>query len=200
MVTLNRTQQTDEELTAAVRAGDNDAFNNLLNRHAGLIGMAIRTFTLSSAVELDDLVQVGRLAMWAAAKKWGAGRGSKFATYAYTAIVNQMRKIIRQEMKQPIPLDPTTPSSDETGRFSLDSIPDLGRDEREQAELAATVERLLAPLGSLGATAVRAYVGMDGDPTRSQSQTANRLGMTRGQLRGVAMRGIRQARELVGAA
>lgn len=70
----------EAEAIADWKAGDILAGGRLLKMHAGLIHFAVRRY-VTDRCELDDLLQVGRMALLAAATDHDAARGT-LATYA----------------------------------------------------------------------------------------------------------------------
>ena len=45
------------------------------------------------SIDADDLMQVGRIALLSAKRKYDASRGTRFSTYAYSAVRNAMSKL-----------------------------------------------------------------------------------------------------------
>jgi RNA polymerase sigma factor (sigma-70 family) len=71
----------EAEAIASWQAGDILAGDRLVRMHAGLIHKAVRSYE-SDVCELDDLMQMGRLALLHAATLYDA-TGEKFSTFAY---------------------------------------------------------------------------------------------------------------------
>ena len=69
----------------------------------------------------EDLIQVGRIALWRCAKRYDPDKG-KFSTYAYKAIYHHMLKELSKR-KTEVSLNTTIPGDDEC-EFQ-DLIPDL---------------------------------------------------------------------------
>ena len=69
------------------RAGDSLAGARLLAMHKGLIRLAVARYRLTRC-PLEDLLQVGAMAMLRAAHGWEADRGITFATYSRRAMAN----------------------------------------------------------------------------------------------------------------
>lgn len=47
----------------------------------------------------DDLLQIGRFALWKACLRFDATKGYKFSTYAVKAIINEMASLVYEELK-----------------------------------------------------------------------------------------------------
>ena len=70
--------------------GTNVDTDALVRKYEPLV-FAVLTKKLPSHIRDDDLVQVGRIALWRCAKRFDPDKG-KFSTYAYKAIYHQMLK------------------------------------------------------------------------------------------------------------
>jgi len=92
-------QATDEQLVFAARAGDQAARDQLLRRHTPLIYRLIRDWRVLEWVSHDDAEQTAWLAMLRAIELWDPAHGSRFSTYAWAAITNNLRKLIRRETR-----------------------------------------------------------------------------------------------------
>lgn len=96
---------------------DTDA---LVRKYENLIHSVIAK-KLPDYVGDDDLVQVGRIALWRCAKRYDPDKG-KFTTYAYKAIYHHMLKELSKR-KSEVSLNTTIVSEDECELQDL--IPDL---------------------------------------------------------------------------
>lgn len=66
-------------------AGDTLAGAKLLTMHAGLVHAAVRRY-VTVRCELEDLLQIGRMALLRAAQTYDSSLGAKFSTYATRAM------------------------------------------------------------------------------------------------------------------
>ncbi len=86
-------EPTDAQLCERARAGDSAATDLLVLRHEAMcVNLAQKTGLGSE--DQDDLVQEGRIGIALAAKKWNPDAGSKFSTYAFMAVRNQVLKAV----------------------------------------------------------------------------------------------------------
>lgn len=83
----------EAEAIADWKAGDRRAGDTLLRMHAGLIFAAVRRY-VSDHCELDDLVQMGRIALLDAATRYDP-TGAKFSTFAYRGVWWSAREFAR---------------------------------------------------------------------------------------------------------
>jgi len=71
------------------QAGCRESLNQLMKRHEPLVLHAVKRQNLGD-LAYDEVVQAGRIGLWQAIMKYDAGRGHRFSTYAYPAIVHQI--------------------------------------------------------------------------------------------------------------
>ncbi|MGN6626644.1 MAG: sigma-70 family RNA polymerase sigma factor [Tepidisphaeraceae bacterium] len=84
-----------------IRSGDNDAFRQLLAPWEPIIKTKAKGFS-APGCSAHDFYQVGRLALFRAAKSFKTG-GAKFNTYATTAIVRAMIDLTREHADEAVP-------------------------------------------------------------------------------------------------
>jgi DNA-directed RNA polymerase len=114
--------------------------NALVRKYEPLI-YAVLTKKLSEYIGDEDLVQVGRIALWRCAKRYDPDKG-KFSTYAYTAIYHAMLKELGKR-KTEISLN--TPIAGEEELELKDTIADL-RLGMEGVELKFELEDFMKQL------------------------------------------------------
>ncbi len=99
-----RKDRHNRELCALVKQNDLRAQTELLLENEGLIVQLAKSLEIAheldinhySGIELDDILQEGRLAMLEAAKKYDVNSDTKFSTYAYTVMRNAMSDLCRK--------------------------------------------------------------------------------------------------------
>lgn len=117
---------------------DSDA---LVRKYEPLVHSVISK-KLSSYLGDDDLVQVGRIAIWKCSKKYDPDKG-KFSTYAYKAIYHAMLKELGKR-KNEVSLN--TPIADDGDTIELqDTIEDLNQ-SLEGVELKLELEDFMKTL------------------------------------------------------
>ncbi len=90
---------SDRELVIAIREGDDNAMDFLLNKYSPLVKRAARTMYLIGG-ETEDLMQEGMMGLFRAIQSYNPGENSQFASYAklcverkiYTAVTASRRK------------------------------------------------------------------------------------------------------------
>lgn len=126
---------SDARLLRRAAQGDPDAANELLLRHTGLVGQAMRDVGLSpgdrvAGLPPDDASQAGLLGLWSAiltyrpASEQGGDRPASFSTYARRVVANRIRDAIRAATSRANePLNLGKPYDDEPGERGEDATP-----------------------------------------------------------------------------
>lgn len=79
--------RSDNELVAAVAEGDRQAADELIRRHERMIKSVVKASRFPATVEIDDLIQTGRIAMYrAAAGGTFDPTEAEWITYAMTIV------------------------------------------------------------------------------------------------------------------
>lgn len=72
--------------------------NQILKDNEGLVRSIALGFK-NSGLELDDLLNVGRMGLWKAYQNFDESKGTKLSTFAYSYIQQEMRDAIQKESK-----------------------------------------------------------------------------------------------------
>lgn len=84
------------DLIRKSQAGENDAKEQLLKLHSGLIWNVVRRFQ-GRGVELEDLYQLGAIGLIRAIDKFDFSFDVKFSTYAVPLIAGEVRRFLRDD-------------------------------------------------------------------------------------------------------
>jgi RNA polymerase sigma-70 factor (ECF subfamily) len=126
----------DLELVARARAGDADAFEELVRLHTPQL-YRLLTRMLGNATAAEDVAQESFVRAWRALPNFRAE--AKFSTWLYRIAVNEANRFLaRESRRELLPFDDV-----------LLEVPDLGAQTAELAEageLRSQLERLLAEL------------------------------------------------------
>ncbi len=88
--------QQNRELIIRYRDGDEKAFEELVDANMGLVKSAARRFT-GRGTELEDLIQIGAVGLIKAAKAYDLSLEFEFSTYAFSMIVGEIRRFLRDD-------------------------------------------------------------------------------------------------------
>lgn len=103
----------DDTLLAAMGKGDQQAFNQLVQRHSPRLHAVIRRYT-RSADDADEIVQDVFWQVWKSSSNWQPNK-AKFSTWLYKVAVNRSIDELRKRKRR---LDQT-----------VDELPDIETDE-----------------------------------------------------------------------
>jgi RNA polymerase sigma factor (sigma-70 family) len=133
----------DARLASLARRGDAEALKELLRRHRGMVVRTADRF-LAPGIERDDLIQAGMIALARAAAKWRPRHesGSRFSTYAFAAVLNDVRHERKSQDRQLVGLHQFAESDDD--RDGLDGLPAPPKpdDEADQPGVFASLPDL----------------------------------------------------------
>jgi RNA polymerase sporulation-specific sigma factor len=82
-------KKSDEQLILDYRRGDEDAFDQILERYKNLVKRKASALYIAGG-DRDDLIQEGMIGLYKAVRGYDSGRDASFSTYASTCINRQM--------------------------------------------------------------------------------------------------------------
>ncbi|MDD3360615.1 MAG: RNA polymerase sporulation sigma factor SigH [Hespellia sp.] len=96
---------TDEHLIEALRAGDTDVTDYIMDKYKSLVRKKARALFLFGG-ENDDLIQEGMIGLFKAVRNFDAQQGASFHSFAELCIVRQMYSAIEaSKRKKHLPLN-----------------------------------------------------------------------------------------------
>jgi RNA polymerase sigma-70 factor (ECF subfamily) len=132
---------SEHELIRRARAGDQDAFAELVMMHADRVYAALRRFGLD-ADEADEVAQEVFVRAWRGLARFE--ERSQFSTWLYRIAFNEAQ---RRLSRRPAPRAERDPDRDDDPVLSLPESPELGPDVQTlDRELERTLERALDDL------------------------------------------------------
>ena len=149
-----------------------ESLNQLMERHEPLVLYAIKRQNLGDIL-YDDAVQAGRLGLWQAILNYDPGRGNRFSTYAYPAIVHQVWAAVKAHCVD----NKRAHATREWVIFfrHWETGPAEARTQEEvRASLKAMVMRLPERLGKV----ITAYYGLAGKRAQLQREIGAQMGVT----------------------
>lgn len=96
-MTGGSTGQSDQELIEAIRQGNKQAMEKMMQRHDALVHYVVKRFE-GRGREREDLVQLGRLGLIKAVRNFDADAYQvRFSTYAVPLIMGEIRRFLRDD-------------------------------------------------------------------------------------------------------
>ena len=120
-------ERSDEDLVAAVRDGDDQALNSLLQRYRRFARARASNYFLIGG-DRDDVVQEGMIGLYKAIRDYEPDREASFRSFAELCITRQILTAIKTATRQKhVPLNTYVsfdkPNSQDSDRTIGDSIP-----------------------------------------------------------------------------
>jgi RNA polymerase sigma factor (sigma-70 family) len=174
----------ETSLYEQAQAGCQESLNQLMVKHEPLVLHAIKRQNLGD-IPYDDAVQAGRLGLWQAILNYDLGRGHRFSTYAYPAIVHQVWAAVKAHCVA----NKRAHATQEWVIFFRHwevGMAEAQTEEDVRASLNAMVKRLPERLGQV----IVAYYGLAGQRPQRQREIGAQMGVTQqriGQLKEAAL-------------
>jgi len=86
---------TEATLFIQAQSGCRDSVNRLMARHDGLVQAVVRRQVLG-ALPFSEGLQAGRIGLWHAVLGYDPTHGTRFSTYAWTCIMRQVWRAVKQ--------------------------------------------------------------------------------------------------------
>lgn len=91
--------ESDEQLVARAKDGDDEALTALIQRYAPFVRMRAGAYGVKE-LDADDLYQEGMIALLTAVRNYCAGLNSSFRTFAPVCINNKLNSALRAHMRE----------------------------------------------------------------------------------------------------
>jgi RNA polymerase sigma factor (sigma-70 family) len=178
---LRASERSDEELLAAIAAGDDDALGALYDRF-GRLAYGVAFGVLRDQALAEDAVQEAFLAVWRSARSYREER-AKPSTWLLTLVHRRAVDLVRREDRRRA--EPLVEPPERAGRAVAEEA-----DLRERRTAVQAALRAL-PNDQRQALELAYYGGY------TQSELAERLGVPLGTVKSRMFAGLRRLRELV---
>lgn len=199
------TAEEEQQLSARVVKGDQQAVNRLVESNLRLVVAVAREYQ-GKGLSMDDMVSEGNLGLMKAAGKYDATRGLRFASYACGFIRQQIEKALHAEsaeMRVETVRDGLTRSVDAplSGHTNVSLLSVLVNDNSPMADervynasMEAAVEYALRLLNERESRVVNAYYGI-GQDYQTMAEIAEDMHLKRERVRQIRDRAVRRLRQ-----
>ena len=155
------------------QAGCQRSLDQLMRRHEGLVQAVVRQQFLGD-LPFAEVLHAGRIGLWRAILSFDPQRGLAFSTYAWPAIMRQVWRAVKTQIREgPLLPDLDLSSCSSTGPVIL----------TEAAVVQQSLEHLLQRLPEHLRRVVVACYGLQGNPPASYRQLGVRLGLSHERVR-----------------
>ena len=165
-------RQPEVSLYEQAQAGCQESLNQLMDTHEPLVQYAIKRQNLGD-IPYEEAVQAGRLGLWQAILNYNPGRGNRFSTYAYPAIVHQVWAAVKAHCIA----NKRAHAIREWVIFFRHW--EAGPAEAQmQAEVRASLDAMVLRLPERLRTVIVAYYGLAGERAQFQWEIGAQMGIT----------------------
>src|SRR6266576_447183 len=183
------TQKEEIALARKVRAGDQEAMQELVKRNLRFVISVAKKYQ-NRGLPLTDLIGEGNVGLLTAARKFDPDQGVKFISYAVWWIRQAILAALARQGR--------------TVRVPLNRTADLSRIVRTAEYLRQTlrreptpeeIEQALNTLQRRDAKVLRLYFGLDGGGEHTLEEIGGMLGVTRERVRQLRDRALKRLRD-----
>lgn len=200
------TPAEEREYVAAMRAGDRNARNRLIEHNLRLVAHVVKKY-YGNARDADDLLSIGTIGLIKAVESFSAEKGTKLATYAARCIENEILMHFRSQKKTAQDVyfaDPIETDGEGNSLTLLDIVcaEDTIADDIDAKLAAEKLHRAVAEcLDERERTVVSFRYGLYGRRPLTQREVAAKLGISRSYISRIekaALEKLRASPELKG--
>jgi RNA polymerase sigma factor (sigma-70 family) len=174
----------EASLYEQAQEGCRESLNELMERHEPLVLYAVKRQNLGD-IPYEEAIQAGRMGLWQAILNYDLGRGNRFSTYAYPAIVHQVWAAVKAHCIA----NKRAHAIREWAIFFRHWEAGLA-EARMQAEVRASLDAMVLRLPERLRTVMVAYYGLAGERAQFQWEIGAQMGVTYqriGQLKEAAL-------------
>ena len=187
------TQKEEIALARKVRAGDQEAMQELVKRNLRFVISVAKKYQ-NRGLPLTDLIGEGNVGLLTAARKFDPDQGVKFISYAVWWIRQAILAALNTgDVRLDAPLDPDGDRS-LIERFIAEDLPDT-EDQAMDRFLSDEIEQALNTLQRRDAKVLRLYFGLDGGREHTLEEIGGMLGVTRERVRQLRDRALKRLRD-----
>ncbi|MCH5157779.1 MAG: RNA polymerase sporulation sigma factor SigK [Clostridiales bacterium] len=184
----------EREYLQKYRNGDKAAYDVLVRHNLRLVAHIVKKY--SNAGEADDLISVGSIGLIKGIETFEFGKGCQLTTYAAKCIENEILMYIRANKKHRQTVSLYEPVSEDKDGNDIVLMDVITRDDNdfESIENNIVLEKVKKVMKSTLSddeyTVVTLRYGLDGEDAKTQSEVADRLGISRSYVSRIEKRAI----------
>lgn len=165
-------RQPEVRMYEQAQAGCRESLNQLMEKHEPLVLYAVQRQNLGD-IPYEEAVQAGRMGLWQAILNYKPGRGNRFSTYAYPAIVHQVWAAVKAHCI-------ANKRAHAIGDWAIFFRHwESGQAEAQmQAEVRASLDEMVLRLPERLRTVMVAYYGLAGERAQFQWEIGAQMGVT----------------------
>jgi RNA polymerase sporulation-specific sigma factor len=192
-------REEEEKCLRRWAEGDLEARNRLVEHNLRLVAHIVKKYYAQGG-DADDLLSIGTIGLIKGVSSYRADKGVRLATYASRCIENEILMHFRAQRKSAgdVSLSEALDSEDEDGNLSFLDVVAQEDDLAERVglqELCGKLRRAVdTVLGEREARIVRLRYGLDGGEALTQTETAQRCGISRSYVSRIEKKALEKLR------
>lgn len=196
----------DEEQSCLERwanNGDYDARNSLVEHNLRLVAHIMKKY-YTQTNDVDDLISIGTIGLIKGINTYRADKGVRLATYASRCIENEILMHFRAQKKTAGDMS-LSEALDTDGDGNGLSVMDVIATDEDMADRIGSEEissslksHVKSALTDREAMIITLRYGLDGEPPKTQRETAERCGISRSYVSRIEKHALKKLREVLG--
>jgi RNA polymerase sporulation-specific sigma factor len=194
--------EVEAEYIAAMENGDISARNKLVEHNLRLVAYMAKKYYMS-AIDPDDLVQIGSIGLMKAIDTFSSSKGIKLSSYASRCIENEILMSLRlcKKSAQDISISEPIDSDNQGNALTLVDViaqEDTIADDLDKQVLVSLLYKCLAKITDERARYIIAErYGLSGKKPRTQKDVADELGISRSYVSRIEKKTLRVLCEMM---
>ena len=190
----------ERECFAAMKAGDRAAREKLIEHNLRLVAHSVKKYSARRS-DSEDLISIGSIGLIKAADTFNADKGSRFATYASRCIDNEILMYLRSSKRLSAEVSLYEPIESDAEGNALAIMDVLKTEDTVPGEVAKRIQtaRALECINSVlnvrERRIIKARYGLYGTRPLTQTETAERLGISRSYVSRIEKKAVEKLRE-----
>lgn len=193
-------QNEEHELLIAMKNGDKNAKNKLIEHNLRLVAHIIKKY-YSNSSQQEDLISIGTIGLIKAINTFDVDKGTRLATYAARCIENEILMHFRAQKKsaQDISINEPIDTDSDGNPLTLMDIISTENEIIEDIYKMTMIQKLNAEVGKIKnpreKTIIMLRYGLDGAKPMTQLEVSKKLGISRSYVSRIEKKVLTQLRK-----
>lgn len=193
----------EKEMIERFHNGDMEARNILVERNMRLVAHMVKKY-LQADRDTDDLISVGTIGLIKAVNSFKPDKSIRLATYAAKCIDNELLMMLRMEKRKSKEVSMYEPIGKDKEGNEISLIDIVGEEKEDVVEDCLFAQRVLCLYQNLDKVLnerektiiIRRY-GLNGKEPMTQSELADRLGISRSYISRIGKKALLKLKKLL---
>ena len=189
----------EKEMIERFHNGDMEARNILVERNMRLVAHMVKKY-LQADRDTDDLISVGTIGLIKAVNSFKPDKSIRLATYAAKCIDNELLMMLRMEKRKSKEVSMYEPIGKDKEGNEISLIDIVGEEKEDVVEDCLFAQRVLCldkVLNEREKTIIIRRYGLNGKEPMTQSELADRLGISRSYISRIEKKALLKLKKLL---